>query len=257
MWKIFLAFMTLASLWGAPQFLRWYRSFLPNVEILKTFYPVPIRREGEKILFRLDSQRQKNWKNLNQISKFLISAVLIAEDSGFYQHPGYEAGAIRDAWRHNLKPGVKIKRGGSTITQQLVKNIFLTQEKKISRKIRELILAAQLERALPKAKILELYLNVVEWGPETFGVAKAAMRYFQKSPEDLTPKESAILAFLLPNPQRYGKNILQGNWTAFTERRVQQILDRMLKVGRVKPEDLEEAQVEAEEEKDEEGEPDF
>jgi monofunctional biosynthetic peptidoglycan transglycosylase len=142
---------------------------------------------------------------LNDISPSLIRAVLYAEDSGFYQHHGVDLKALLTSSIENLRHR-KIIWGGSTITMQLCKNLFLSPQKTIWRKYEEMVLAMRMERTLPKTRILELYLNLIEWGPEIFGADNAAHYYFQKSARDLDEAESSFLASIIMNPRLYRKD---------------------------------------------------
>jgi monofunctional glycosyltransferase len=136
---------------------------------------------------------------LEQISPVLREAVILSEDAGFYGHGGFDLQAMEEAAWVNLGH-MKVVRGGSTITQQLCKNLFLGNERTIGRKLRELVLAAYLERMLGKRRILELYLNVIEWGPGVFGAEAAAEYHFQKTAMDLAPEEAALLTAAIPFP---------------------------------------------------------
>ena len=127
-------------------------------------------------------------------------AVIVAEDSNFYRHEGIDVKAIKNAIKHDLEKK-RFDRGASTITQQVVKNLFLSREKTISRKIKEIILARRMEEELTKGRILELYLNVVELGPMVYGVGHGAHYYFGKPASALTPRECAFLAAMLPGPR--------------------------------------------------------
>ena len=126
-----------------------------------------------------------------------------------------------------LKEG-KIVRGGSTISQQLVKNLYLSTEKSFSRKFREMIYTFELERRLTKNKILELYLNVAEFGPRVYGVQKAAQFYFQKTPGELTLFESLFMTHVLPSPYYYSENFLNGKLSDFNKKQMLRINDWML-----------------------------
>ncbi len=143
----------------------------------------------------------QTWVPLSKISPFLADAVLIAEDDKFWQHEGFDMEGMRTALEKDIKAG-KLKAGGSTISQQLAKNLFLSPEKSPVRKIREAILTWRLEKTLTKKRILEIYLNVAEWGEGTFGAEAAARRYYGKPASALTPEEAARLAVVLPNPRK-------------------------------------------------------
>ncbi|MGH7166424.1 MAG: monofunctional biosynthetic peptidoglycan transglycosylase, partial [Nitrospiraceae bacterium] len=131
----------------------------------------------------------QTWVPLSLISLHLQRAVIIAEDASFYHHEGFDWEGIRDAAMRNVEEG-KLQRGGSTITQQLAKNLYLSPEKNLLRKINEALITWTLERQLTKNRILELYLNVVEWGQDVYGAEAAARHHFGKAAEDLTPEEA-------------------------------------------------------------------
>ena len=154
------------------------------------------RREGKNLTIK------QQWVPLSRISPYVIKAVMIAEDDKFYQHEGFDFEAIQKAVEKDLKAG-KFKVGGSTISQQLAKNLFLSPSKNPARKLKEAILTWRLERTLPKKRIMELYLNVVEWGEGIFGIETAARSYYGKSASALGPEEAARLAAVLPNPRKY------------------------------------------------------
>lgn len=154
------------------------------------------RREGKNLRIR------QQWVPLSRISPFLIKAVTIAEDDKFYQHEGFDFEAMQKALEKDLQAG-KFKAGGSTISQQLAKNLYLTPSKNPVRKVKEAILTWRLERTLSKKRIMELYLNVVEWGEGIFGAEMAARKWYGKAAAALGPEEAARLAAVLPNPRKY------------------------------------------------------
>lgn len=179
------------------------------------------------------------WIPLNKISPYLKKAVLIAEDDKFYQHEGFDIDAIMAAIEKNIETG-KLKYGGSTISQQLAKNLFLNPSKNPIRKIQEAILTFRLEKTLSKKRILELYLNVAEWGEGIFGIEAASRYYFGKSSSLLSPWESALLAAILPNPLKY--NPLKP--TYYIQKRAKLIYYIMKKRGIIK-EEYQEVETEA------------
>ena len=128
-------------------------------------------------------------------------AVIVAEDANFYRHEGIDVTAIRDAVKYDLQKK-RFARGASTITQQTAKNLFLSREKTLNRKIKELYLAKRMEQELTKDRILELYLNIVELGPMVYGVGHGSRYYFDKPAGALTPRECSFLAAMLPGPQK-------------------------------------------------------
>src|SRR5262245_5094765 len=142
------------------------------------------------------------WVPLSAISPNLRKAVILAEDPNFYHHHGLDFHAIGLAFRKNFEEG-EIKVGASTITQQLMKNLFLSPSRNPLRKWREAILALRVEQCVKKDRILETYLNVIEWGESTYGAEAAARRYFGKPASALGPEEAATLAAMIPNPIIY------------------------------------------------------
>ena len=144
----------------------------------------------------------KNYVTLNEIPRSMQQAIVAVEDSEFYNHSGFKFSSIARATVVNVKAG-KIEEGGSTITQQLVKNLFLSQEQSFTRKIEELILAIKMEDNFSKDKILEMYLNTIYFGSNFYGIYEASEGYFGKEPQDLTIAESAMLAGLPNAPSLY------------------------------------------------------
>lgn len=146
-----------------------------------------------------DLEIRYRWVPLDSISPHLMRAVLAAEDTKFYDHRGFDWEQIRDAWEANREAG-RTLRGASTITQQTVKNLYLSPSRNVLRKAREAILTAWMETWVPKDRILELYLNVVELGPGIFGAEAASRAYFGRSAAALTREQAALLAATLPGP---------------------------------------------------------
>jgi monofunctional biosynthetic peptidoglycan transglycosylase len=139
------------------------------------------------------------WRDLGQISDSLKRAVLVSEDDAFFIHEGVDFNELKKSWDINLKKE-RIARGGSTISMQLVKNLYFSQARNPLRKLNEILLTLDLEHKLPKERILELYLNVVEWGDGIYGAENASQHYFQKGADRLSSSEAAYLAAILPNP---------------------------------------------------------
>jgi monofunctional glycosyltransferase len=166
------------------------------------------------------------WRSLREISPNLIHAVLLAEDDTFYQHSGFDLEQILEAMERNWRKK-RFVYGGSTITQQLARTLYLRPRKTILRKTKEAVLTVYLEVALSKRRILEIYLNVAEWGPGIYGAEAAAETYFQKTALTLTPDEAVALASILPSPR---------HWSPFSEKafmaqRRTQLMERMQKAG--------------------------
>jgi len=141
------------------------------------------------------------WTRSDSIPSEMEWAVIVAEDATFYQHEGVDVRAIKNAIKYDLEKN-RLARGASTITQQTAKNLFLSREKSVTRKLKELYLAKRMEQVLSKGRILELYLNIVELGPMVYGIGHAARYYFDKPASSLTPRECAFFAAMLPGPQK-------------------------------------------------------
>jgi monofunctional biosynthetic peptidoglycan transglycosylase len=144
--------------------------------------------------------RQQFWVPYDAISEHLKKAVLISEDAAFFSHKGVDLNELREALKKDWET-LSFSRGGSTITMQLAKNLYLNPSKNPLRKLKEIIIAHQLERDLSKRRIFEIYLNVVEWGRSIYGAEAASRFYFGKSAAALDPLEGATLAALLPSPR--------------------------------------------------------
>jgi monofunctional biosynthetic peptidoglycan transglycosylase len=155
------------------------------------------KKEGKQ--YRIEQK----WVSLSAISPYLVKAVLIGEDDKFWRHEGFDYEAMQKAIEKDIK-AKKFKLGGSTISQQLAKNLYLSPSKNPVRKLREAIITWRLERTLSKKRILELYLNVAEWGDRgIFGIGAASRHYYGKPASALEPEEAARLAAVLPNPRKY------------------------------------------------------
>lgn len=144
--------------------------------------------------------KNRNWTPLSRIPSEMKWAVILAEDSDFYKHEGIDVKAIKNAIKYDLEKK-SFARGASTITQQAAKNLFLSREKTLTRKVKEVYLAKRMEQELTKGRIIELYLNVIELGPMVYGIGHGARYYFGKPASALTPRESAFLAAMLPGPR--------------------------------------------------------
>ncbi len=223
--RFFWTLVLLASAGALAYLLR-----LPDVRILQTENPthtslMSLREEqaktaGKKLKSRL------TWMPLSQMSPHLAHAALISEDDTFYKHKGIDWVQMKEAVRINWERR-KFAYGGSTITQQLARTLYLSPRKNLLRKAKEALITLQLERSLSKERILELYLNVVEWGKGIYGAEAASQAYFQKSAADLTPDEAVSLVSVLPSPRRW--NPLSEK--SFMARRRTQLLERMRREG--------------------------
>ena len=177
---------------------------LPDVRPLKTVNPSTTAfmelRDAEARARGKTPRRVQRWAGYSRISPDLKRAVLVAEDDAFWQHEGVDFEQLQESIETDWARG-RFSRGGSTITQQLAKNLYLSPSKNPLRKLREWVIARRLEAELKKARILELYLNVIEWGDGIYGVEGAARTYFVKSAAELSPAEAALLAAANVNPR--------------------------------------------------------
>jgi len=148
---------------------------------------------------------QQRWVPYSRISDNLKSALIAAEDASFVDHEGFDWDGIAKAYEKNLKKG-KIVAGGSTISQQLAKNLFLSTKRTPWRKLEEAAITLMLEAVMDKQRIFEIYLNVIEWGDGVFGAEAAARHYYQVSAAQLSPEQAAKLAAMVPNPRYYDRH---------------------------------------------------
>ncbi len=207
-----------------------YILWLPWVPALKTENP----KTAAVIERRIEAARQKKarhevrrtWRDLDRISPNLIHAVLLAEDDTFYRHRGFDFEQIKIAFKINWKKK-RFAYGGSTLTQQLARTLYLSSKKSLLRKAKEAAIAFWMERSLSKKRILELYLNFAEWGDGVYGAQAAAQHYYQKDADELSPEEAVALASILPSPRKWSPHRV----TAFMQRRRGNLMERMAKEG--------------------------
>jgi monofunctional biosynthetic peptidoglycan transglycosylase len=177
---------------------------LPDVRPLATSNPSTTAfielRADEALEKGLKPRRVQRWVGYGHVSPELKRAVLVAEDDAFFQHEGVDLAQLQESLEIDWAKG-KFTRGASTITQQLAKNLYLSPSKNPLRKLKELIIARRLEAELKKARILEIYLNVIEWGDGIYGAEAASQAYFRSPAADLDPNEAALLAGAIINPR--------------------------------------------------------
>lgn len=171
-----------------------------------------------------------DWTPLPKINRRLQEAIISSEDGTFYQHPGYDLEQLTKAINSSFVLKKKM-RGASTITQQLIKNLYLNKEKVLSRKMSELFFSIMIEKYSDKKKILETYLNIIEYGKDIYGINKASHFYFNKSPSTLNARESAFIAMLLPSPIKYAKSFYKKSLTPFAKSSIDSILLKMRQAG--------------------------
>ncbi|MBI4687324.1 MAG: monofunctional biosynthetic peptidoglycan transglycosylase [Nitrospirae bacterium] len=212
-----------------------YYFIYPDISSLKNQNPKKTSfmeyREREWIKNNRKIKIRQRWVPFSQVSPYLVKAVLIAEDDKFYKHEGFDIEAIQKAIEKDIKEK-RFKFGGSTISQQLAKNLYLTPSKNPTRKLKEAILTWRIEKTLSKKRILELYLNVAEWGEGIFGIEAASRHYYGKPASVLTPEEASRLASALPNPRKYNPI----GASRYVENRSRIIYTIMVKRGIVIPE---------------------
>jgi monofunctional glycosyltransferase len=205
---------------------------LPNVTLqeLESVNPrrtaLMMQREREALESGKPFREQQFWVSLSSISPHLVHAVIVSEDGTFYENGGVDWFEVEESIEKNLEEG-KAARGGSTISQQLSKNLFLSTSKDPLRKLKELVITLRMEKVLSKERILEIYLNVIEWGNGVFGAEAASRKYFGKPASALTREEAARMAAVIPSPLRHRPN----QASEYVERRASRILERMTTRG--------------------------
>lgn len=215
---LFFVFVGAIAVWIGYELITF-----PNISSLRNENPTTSSlieyRISEAVAEGKEPKKVMIWTPIDQISPNLQRAVLAGEDSRFFEHHGFDWDAIQKAWDDAVKEGEKeakeegdydpndwippmpsFKRGASTVTQQLAKNLFLSEDRNFLRKGREAVYTYFLERELSKKRILELYLNIIEWGDGIYGAEAASRYYFKKSASDLTKDEAAFLAAMIPSP---------------------------------------------------------
>lgn len=205
---------------------------VPDFTRLKESVEVPIKLANGDKGIRVMGPKTTNWTPLSAISEWLPRAVVSSEDGTFYSHKGIDVFEMQEALKKDLKEG-RLARGASTITQQVLKNVYLSHYPKLWRKVKEIAWAGRLEAVLNKPQILAFYLNMAEWGPGIYGVGEASRHYFSVSPAGLTPRQSAFLAMMLPSPRRYHAYFKEKRLTSWAAKRVDRILQVMNKLGQL------------------------
>jgi monofunctional glycosyltransferase len=196
--------------------IAWYRSHPPRETAFMAQRMDELRAHNPK------AQLKYQWVPYERISANLKRAMIVSEDAKFVDHAGFDWDGIQKALEKNRQKG-RVVSGGSTITQQLAKNLFLSPEKSYLRKAEEAVVTVLLEAMLPKKRILELYLNVIEWGNGVFGAEAAAQRYFGVGAAQLSAEQAARLAAMTPSPRVFERNI----YSSYLAGRVATILARM------------------------------
>lgn len=229
--KIFFSFIILVLFLSASFLILWFslpdpsplRTLNPKITALMKYRIKQAQKSGKKYVIK------QNWKKVNEISPYLVSAVLISEDDRFYSHYGIDWVELKESIRKDIKKK-RFVRGASTISQQVAKNLYLNPKKTVFRKLIEILIALKIEKTLSKIRILEIYLNIAEWGNGIFGAEAASQHYFGKSASQLTPFEAVSLASILPNPLKYSPD----SNSRFVKKRRERVLRVMQKRGILK-----------------------
>lgn len=201
-----------------------------QITVLKTgFVKTEVGKEGAPT-YTIVPKRPKGWVELKSLPKNVWGAILVSEDWAFFEHNGVDVSQVKEAIEDTLEHG-KGLRGASTISQQVVKNLFLTNERSLIRKAREFAITLYMEREIEKKKILEIYLNIIEYHPGVYGLESAAKFYFKKSAKALNAKEAAFLAMLLPSPKSYSQSFRDGELSDYAGKTIESILDKMRQAG--------------------------
>ena len=212
---LFLGLILLYQLWIFLHII-WWKYYNPSNSAFMEDRLVVLHEKNP------DAKLRHNWIPYDKISLNLKRALVPAEDANFMEHEGFDWDAIQRAYEKNMKKG-KVVAGGSTISQQLAKNLFLSSKRSSWRKLEEAIITVMLETVLSKQRIFEIYLNIIEWGNGVFGAEAASRYYFDKSAANLDAWEAARLASMVPNPRYYDRN----RSTAFLDKKTNLILGRM------------------------------
>lgn len=222
--KLFLSGISILALFSVIlSYLLYNVLNHPKLEALSGYYPI---YDKSKAKYVMSPVRPSSWVKLNKISYVARWAIIVSEDWAFYEHKGIDFRQLKIAIEESIEEG-ELTRGASTITQQVIKNLVLSPKREISRKLKEVILAYQLEKNLSKDQILEIYLNFVELGNDLYGIKDASFYYFNKHPKNLTAREGAFLAMLLPSPKKYSQSFYEKKMSKFATEQVNNILIKL------------------------------
>jgi hypothetical protein len=215
-------------------------SLVLNVEVPRKLGDVPKKGAAAKdepdVMTVVVGPDNPDFVPYSQISPALTASIMTTEDNGFFKHRGWVSSEFKSALRRNLQRG-GFRLGASSITMQMTKNVLLSREKTLSRKLQELFLVWYIEQLLPKERILELYFNAIEFGPRIYGIGAATRHYFGKHPSELTPLEAAFFSSILPSPKRRYIQYCHGAPLAQWDKYIRRILAKAHERGRVSPEE--------------------
>ncbi len=208
-------------------YVTWFLRSLPDIQNMsfQTLQEIGKKRVHQ----RLENKKARyRWTEIKDINREFLYSVVLSEDSTFFEHEGFNFEMMVSSFAENLKEGRRVY-GASTISQQVAKNLFLSNEKTYARKVREFIITQRLERKFTKNELLEIYLNIAEFGPDIYGVEPAAKHYFNRAPSSINAAEGAFIALMLPSPKRNYFSIFQNRNLPRTKvRRVERVLRDML-----------------------------
>jgi len=203
---------------------------VPNFSQMRSKVIVPIKLADKTWVDREMGPKTTYWVPARLISNTVFMAVIASEDTSFFSHQGIDYHELKESIKKDWEEK-RWARGASTITQQVVKNVYLSREKSLWRKFKELVWAREIEKVLTKTEILTFYLNMAEWGPSLYGIGAASRHYFDVPPSDLTAKQAAFLAVLLPSPIKFHSYFVKKELTPFARGRVSKVLRVMWKMG--------------------------
>lgn len=208
----------------------YFKFRLPNFAQMRTSIQMDIVAANGDDSTRVVGPKAPGWVPIELISDYALMAVISSEDTTFYSHKGIDLHELQESIKKDIREK-RWARGASTITQQVVKNVFLSHEKTLWRKFREILWASELEKEFTKSEILCFYLNMVEFGPGLYGIGQASTYYFGVVPARLSVREAAFLAMLLPSPRKYHTYFKKKALTPWAKNRVEHIIETMFRLG--------------------------
>lgn len=196
-----------------------------------------LKKDFSNKVLKLSYQKPQGWASLSEIDEQAYMAIVISEDWSYFEHNGFDIEQVKQSVADYLIDQKRL-RGASTISQQLIKNLFTSSERTLKRKLKEYFLTMILETTTSKNKILETYLNNIQYGKSLYGITKASSFYFNKSPKLLNAKEGAFLAMLLPNPVRHAVSFEEQSLTDFAKEKISTLLFKLKVAKVISPEEL-------------------
>lgn len=203
---------------------------VPDFTTLRSKVVVPIRLADKTWIDREMGPRTAGWVGAKGISNAMFMAIIASEDTSFFSHQGIDYHELQESIKKDWEEK-RWARGASTLTQQVIKNVYLSREKSLWRKFKELVWAQKIEKVLSKTEILTFYLNMAEWGPSIYGISEASHHYFGITPLEISAKQAAFLAMLVPSPIKYYTYFTKRFLTPFARARVGKILRVMQRMG--------------------------